>query len=93
MRIAPPIVIDESTRKELERLSRKRSMAARVVLRSRIVLLAVEGNAEQADCRATRCQHAHGGAVAWPVSRAWHRRSFEGRAPAWAHTQDHGRNR
>ena len=44
MRIAPPIVIDETTRKELERLSRKRSMAARVVLRSRIVLLAVEGN-------------------------------------------------
>ena len=43
MRIAPPISINESTRKELERLSRKRSMAARVVLRSRIVLLAVDG--------------------------------------------------
>ena len=43
MRIAPPIAIDEATRKELERLSRKRSMEARVVLRSRIVLLAVDG--------------------------------------------------
>ena len=43
MRIAPPIVIDEAARKELERLSRKRSMEARVVLRSRIVLLAVDG--------------------------------------------------
>ena len=43
MRIAPPIVIDEATRKELERLSRKRSMEARVVLRSRIVLLAEDG--------------------------------------------------
>jgi transposase len=43
MRVAPPIVIDEATVGELERLSRKRSMAARVVLRSRIVLLAVEG--------------------------------------------------
>jgi DNA-binding NarL/FixJ family response regulator len=43
MRIAAPIVIDQATRGELERLSRKRSMAARVVLRSRIVLLAVEG--------------------------------------------------
>jgi transposase len=43
LRIAPLIVIDETTRKERERLSRKRSMAARVVLRSRIVLLAVEG--------------------------------------------------
>jgi transposase len=44
MRIAPPIVIDETTRRELVRLSRKRSMAARAVQRSRIVLLAVEGN-------------------------------------------------
>jgi hypothetical protein len=44
MRIASSIVIDEVTRRELERLSRKPSMAARVVLRSRIVLLAVEGN-------------------------------------------------
>jgi transposase len=43
MRIAPPIAIDEATREELERLSRKRSMAARVVVRSRIVLLAGEG--------------------------------------------------
>ena len=43
MRIAPPIVIDVATRRELERLSRKRSMAARVVLRSRIVLLAGVG--------------------------------------------------
>jgi transposase len=44
MRISPPIVIDEATRRELERQSLKRSMAVRVVLRSRIVLLAVEGN-------------------------------------------------
>jgi DNA-binding NarL/FixJ family response regulator len=43
MRIAQPIVIDEATRRELERLSRNRSMAARVVVRSRIVLLAGEG--------------------------------------------------
>ena len=64
MRIAPPIVIDEATRGELERLSRKRSVAARVVVRSRIVLLAGGGHAEQADRCATRCQHAHGGAVA-----------------------------
>jgi len=43
MRIAPPIVIDEATCRELERLSRKCSMAARVVVRSRIILLAGEG--------------------------------------------------
>jgi hypothetical protein len=40
MRIAPAILIDEATHRELERLSRKRSMAVRVVVRSRIVLLA-----------------------------------------------------
>jgi transposase len=43
MRVAPAVVIDETTRRELERLSRKRSMEARVVLRSRIVLLAADG--------------------------------------------------
>ena len=47
MRVAPPVVIDESTRRELERLSRKRSMEARVVLRSRIVLLASDGMQNQ----------------------------------------------
>ena len=47
MRVAPPVVIDETTRRELERLSRKRSMEARVVLRSRIVLLASEGMQNQ----------------------------------------------
>jgi DNA-binding CsgD family transcriptional regulator len=43
MRIAPPLVIDVTTRREQEQLSRKRSMAALAVLRSRIVLLAGEG--------------------------------------------------
>ena len=62
MRIAPPIVIDETTRKELERLSRKRSMASRVVLRSRIVLLAVDGMQE--------ASRLPGGSVS---ARAWQR--------------------
>lgn len=43
MRVAPPVPLDETTRRELERLSRKRSMEARVVVRSRIVLLASDG--------------------------------------------------
>ena len=43
MRVAPAIVIDGTTRGELERLSRRRSMAARVVVRSRIILLAAGG--------------------------------------------------
>jgi len=43
MRVAQPIVLNEETRRELERQSRGRSTQARVVLRSRIVLLAAEG--------------------------------------------------
>lgn len=47
MRVAPPVLIDETTRRELERLSRKRSLEARVVVRSRIVLLASSGMQNQ----------------------------------------------
>ena len=43
MRVAPPVVLDPASRTELERLSRKRSLAARVVVRSRIILLAADG--------------------------------------------------
>lgn len=43
MRVAHPIVLNEPTRRRLEQQSRGRSVQARVVLRSRIVLLAAEG--------------------------------------------------
>lgn len=43
MRVAQPIVLDEAARRKLERQARGRSTPARVVLRSRIVLLASEG--------------------------------------------------
>jgi transposase len=43
MRVAPAVVLDPTTRTELERLSRKRSLAARAVVRSRIILLAANG--------------------------------------------------
>jgi transposase len=43
MRVAQPIVLNEETRRKLEQQSRGRSTQARVVLRSRIVLLAAEG--------------------------------------------------
>ena len=43
MRIAEPIVLSEEVRRKLEQQSRGRSTQARVVLRSRIVLLAAEG--------------------------------------------------
>jgi hypothetical protein len=40
MRVAQPIVLEADVRHKLEQQSRGRSTAARVVLRSRIVLLA-----------------------------------------------------
>jgi len=43
MRVARPIVLDETTRKELQRQARGRSVSVRIALRSRIVLLAAEG--------------------------------------------------
>ena len=43
MRVALAVDLDSTTRTELERLSRKRSLAARVVVRSRILLLAADG--------------------------------------------------
>jgi transposase len=43
MRVADPIVLEEDVRRRLEHQARGRSTAARVVMRSRIVLLASEG--------------------------------------------------
>ncbi len=43
MRVAQPIMLDETTRGELHRQARGRSVPVRVALRSRIVLLAAEG--------------------------------------------------
>ena len=43
MRVAQPVVLSEEVRRKLEQQSRGRSTQARVVLRSRIVLLAGEG--------------------------------------------------
>src|SRR6201998_4907214 len=43
MRVARPIVLKEDVRRKLEQQSRGRSTAARVVMRSRIVLLASDG--------------------------------------------------
>lgn len=43
MRVAHPIVLEADVRRKLEQQSRRRSTAARVVLRSRIVLFAADG--------------------------------------------------
>ncbi len=43
MRVAPQITLDDKERKILQRWSRGRSTAARLVLRAKIVLLAAKG--------------------------------------------------
>jgi FixJ family two-component response regulator len=43
MRVAQAIVLKEDVRRKLEQLDRGRSIAARVVIRSRILLLAADG--------------------------------------------------
>jgi DNA-binding NarL/FixJ family response regulator len=43
MRVAHPVVLREDVRRKLEQQSRRRTVQARVVLRSRIVLLAADG--------------------------------------------------
>jgi len=43
MRVAPPVLLSDKERRQLERYERGRSTSARLVLRARIVLLAAEG--------------------------------------------------
>lgn len=43
MRVADPIILDETTRRELQRQTRRLSVPVRVALRSRIILLAADG--------------------------------------------------
>ncbi len=47
MRIVPPVEISDADRKTLKRWSRGRSLAARLVLRSKIVLLSADGKQNQ----------------------------------------------
>ena len=68
MRVAEPIVLSEEVRRKLERQSRGRSTQARVVLRSRIVLLGCRRAPEQTDCSSAECCSAHGGALAGALS-------------------------
>ena len=43
MRVAQPVVVNEEVRRKLEQQSRGRTTQARLVMRSRIVLLAADG--------------------------------------------------
>jgi transposase len=55
MRIAPPVVLSDGDRIVLERWARGRSTPARLVLRSRIALLAASGLLNREIARELRC--------------------------------------
>jgi DNA-binding CsgD family transcriptional regulator len=73
MRVAPTVILDSTSRIELERLSRKRSLAARVVVRSRIILLAADG-LQNRQIAAELGMSTRMAAVAWPLFIARHPR-------------------
>jgi transposase len=92
MRIAAPIDLDEATRGELERLSRKRHGGPRGRTQP-YCAFGRSGNAEQADRQATRRQHTHGGLVAGAVSRFRRGGIAQRRRAARTYAQDHSRSR
>ena len=46
MRVAPPVIIDQSQRETLQQWARSRSLPARQIERARVVLLAAEGKTD-----------------------------------------------
>ena len=69
MRVARPIVLKEDVRRKLEQQSRGRSTAARVVMRSRIILLAADGMQDK--------QIRSGWAVAPRMAALWRSRFID----------------
>ncbi len=81
---APPLVVDEDTRRELQRISRSRSRSRRARLQARVLLLAVDGvpNAEIA----RRCH------LTDDTVRAW-RKQFTANGLTWIGRIAPGRGR
>ena len=71
MRVAQPVLLSKEVRRKLEQQSRGRSTQARVVLRSRIVLLAAEGMQNK--------QIARGLSMPFQIVCRWRKRFFEER--------------
>ena len=78
------ICLGDAERAELESLSRRASAPFRLVLRSRIVLLAAAGTANRRDRGAAGHLRGHGPQVAAPVLRAGHRGAGRRAAPRQA---------
>jgi hypothetical protein len=94
MRTAVPVIIkNDDDRSKLLRWSRGRSTPHRLVLRSKIVLLASEGSqnkqiaAEQANSRRTSCSRRHRNEMEEPFRRARDDGNSQGRASSWKETK------
>ena len=88
MRVAQPIVLKEEVRRKLEQQSRGRSRAARVVMRSRIILLANDGLQNKQIAEKLQIAPRMVDAVARAVPQVGHGRSAERCAPPWTHPID-----
>src|SRR5690348_12183646 len=74
---APPLVVDDDTRRELQRISRSRSQSRRAGLQARVMLLAVEGVANAEIAR--RCHLTDDTVRAWRNQSTAHGLSWIGR--------------
>ena len=83
-----PTELTDAERAALLKRSRSRTLAARVVLRSRIVLLASRRHLDVADRAPTRHDGDHGGALVAPVRLRWRRGAGRGRTGPRAQAVD-----
>lgn len=89
MRVARPVILNTEQRQALEQQARARSLPARLVERSRIVLLAADGK-QDLEIAATLKITPKGGPLARPVSSSRFGGPGEGCAATGPHTQHHG---
>ena len=88
MRKAATVELDMTTRKELERLSRSRSVSVRLAERSRIVLLAARGLNNQEIGVELDITRQKAGRWRDRFVGSWVGRNRKGRSPKWTDSID-----
>ena len=93
MRVAAPVVLTDEQRSQLLAYSRGRRTAARLVVRSRIVLLAAEGKQDLEIARLLSLVPRSAGSLARPLPALWHRWPAAGCTASWPPSCHFGRSR